>query len=253
MRTAASLAISIAAEASEICDDTAAVSRPPSTRVRSERILSRFGLARAFVVGDAGERHDLAVEAAFVAGAQGALGATRPRTPPSPRARCPTSRRSSPRRGTATPPGCRTRASQPGEPDEGCLEAVLLADEHRRADRDRATCSARRPRRRGRRCPTSRPARRSGPPAATSRTADRRLCPGPRRGDPRRASTCARCRPPADRSCRRSRRSRPRPRPGRRRRGPSARGSSAHRGRPGGSWASPPLRRPTGLRTASTM
>ena len=41
--TACSLAISSAADASEICDDTAAVSRPPSTSVRSERILSRSG------------------------------------------------------------------------------------------------------------------------------------------------------------------------------------------------------------------
>ena len=35
--------MSIAADASEICDDTAAVKRPPSTSVFSERIFSQFG------------------------------------------------------------------------------------------------------------------------------------------------------------------------------------------------------------------
>jgi len=41
--TAASDAMSSAAEASESCDDRAAVSRPPSTSVGSERILSMSG------------------------------------------------------------------------------------------------------------------------------------------------------------------------------------------------------------------
>jgi hypothetical protein len=65
--------MSNAAEASESCDDNAAVSRPPSTSVGSDRILSMFGSRGSFVVGDAGERDDLPVEAAFGAGADRAL------------------------------------------------------------------------------------------------------------------------------------------------------------------------------------
>ena len=40
---ACSLTMSMAAEASEICDATAAVMRPPSRRVGSDRIFSQFG------------------------------------------------------------------------------------------------------------------------------------------------------------------------------------------------------------------
>ena len=57
----------IAAAASEIWLETAAVSRPPSTSAGSVgHLLERRLAARAFVDGDVAERHDLALEAALV-------------------------------------------------------------------------------------------------------------------------------------------------------------------------------------------
>ena len=63
-------------------------------------------------------------------------------------------------------------------------EAERLAGDHRRRDRDHGSCSARRPRRRGRWCRSSPPARRSAPPAATSRTGGRSWCRARAPGSP---------------------------------------------------------------------
>ena len=63
--TAASDATSTALAASEICDDTAAVMRPPSRRVvEPGHLLQRRVGARALVDGHVAERDDLVVEAA---------------------------------------------------------------------------------------------------------------------------------------------------------------------------------------------
>src|SRR3954463_14698884 len=84
--SARSLTTSIAADASEICDATAAVTRPPSTSVGSERIFSQFGSrrppahtravgrgARSLVEREAVERRDLVLEPSLGSGAQRAL------------------------------------------------------------------------------------------------------------------------------------------------------------------------------------
>ena len=252
VRTASSLAISSAADASEICDDTAAVSRPPSTSVRSDRILSRSGsrgpsscstpasgtisrskrpsaraAERALVRLDRERLHVVARDVPLLGDH---LGAAELRDL---------------LRAVARFPARRAR--------ERVVEPVLLAREHRRADRDRAhvlhaarddeVARARHHRLGGE---VHRLLRR--PALAVDRRA--RHFVGVAR---RRASTCARCRPPAARSCRRSRTRRRRPRRGRRRRARcSARIECAPRSA-GWTWARPPLRRPTGERTASTM
>ena len=66
--TACSLAMSSAAEPSLIWLDTAAVSRPPSTSVGSDRILSQFGSRGPSSNVQLAERDDLVVEAALGAG-----------------------------------------------------------------------------------------------------------------------------------------------------------------------------------------
>ena len=68
-----SLTISSAAEASEICEAQAAVTRPPSVSVGSERILSQFGSRGPSSAATVAERHDLGVEAALGAGPDGPL------------------------------------------------------------------------------------------------------------------------------------------------------------------------------------
>ena len=70
--TACSLAMSMAAPASQIWLDTAAVMRPSSRSVLRFAIFSRRGVAaEALVGGDALERHDLALEATLVGGLGG--------------------------------------------------------------------------------------------------------------------------------------------------------------------------------------
>ena len=71
--SACSDAISSAADASLIWLATAAVIRPPSTSVGSERIFSDVRLARALVVVEPVERRDLGLEAALGAGPDGPL------------------------------------------------------------------------------------------------------------------------------------------------------------------------------------
>ena len=245
VRTASAFAISSAADASESCEAIAAVSRPPSTSVGSERILSRFGSRGPSSCVAVAERDDLLVEAALGAGTQRALvRLDRERLHvvagdvPLLRDHLRAAELRDLLRAVARFPARR--------PAERVLEAVLLAREHRRADRDRAhVLHAARDDEIGR-ARHHAPARRSARPAATIRTGGRRWCRAPRRACPRRASTCARCRRPADRSCRRSRTRRRRRRRDRRRRGRTARGWNGRRDRRGAPATSPPLRFPTG-------
>ena len=136
---------------------------------------------------------------------------------------------------------------------EGIRKAERLRQRSSPRRSGSGSCSARRRRRSRRWCRSSPPAPRSARPAATSRTADRWWCPARRRAARRPASRCGRCRRPAGRWCRRSRRRRPRPRAGSMPvRSMSALIACAPRSA-GCTLLSPPPRRPTGVRTASMM
>ena len=227
-----SLTISRAAEASEICEAQAAVTRPPSVRVGSERILSQFGSRGPSSAVHVAERDDLGVEAALGPGPDGPLVRLD-------RERLHVLAGDVPLLGDHLGRAeladlLRAVAGHPTlGPRERVVEAELLADEHRRRDGDlRHLLHAARRRRRPS-SPTARPGPRSGWPAAASRTGGRRWCRARARAARPRASRCGRCRRPARRSSRRCRTRRPRPPRGRcpcARRGPRA---SAPRGRRG--------------------
>ena len=148
------------------------------------------------------EGHDLVLEATLVDGRERARVALEREALHVLAARCPTSRRSSRRRGTARPPGCRSAPTQPFEPENGIVEAERLGQRSWPTRSGSGSCSARRRRRPGRWCRSSRPGPRSAPPAGTSRTGGRWSRPARARAGPRRASRCGRCRRPAGRWCR---------------------------------------------------